>query len=109
MIIHLLLLAQIANADTTTQPCDHARAIYDGIAAKSQRIDMVSKRDVCTITWTPKPGQTITFVDKQAQRDALLLELNTLESKLDAGTITQTELHRLIKIALRLLRISRDG
>ena len=109
MIILLLFLAQIANADTTTQPCDHAREIYGGIATKAQRIDMAEKHDVCTITWTPKAGQTITFVDKQAQRDALLLELNAMESKLDDGTITQTEFRRLIKIVLRLVRLSKDG
>lgn len=108
MISMLLLLAQMANADTTTQPCDHARAIYDGIAAKSRRIDMSIKGEACTINWTPKAGQTITFTDKQAQRTALKLELNGLETKLDDGTISQAETRRLLKIMLSLLRLSKD-
>ena len=35
-------------------------------------------------------------------------ELNTLEAKLDAGTITNAELRRVIKIVLRRIKLSRD-
>ncbi len=109
MIKLFVFLAQIANADTTTQPCDYARAIYDDIAAKSQRIDMMTKGDTCTINWTPKKWQTITFVDKQAQRTALKLELNALETKLDDGTISPSETRRLLKIMIILAKVSKDA
>lgn len=97
MIIHLLLLAQIANANTTTQPCDHALVIYESIAAKSERIAMVSKSDACTITWTPKPGQTIAFEDKQSKITAHKVRSISLLQKFRAGTAAPAEKDELLE------------
>ncbi len=104
MIIVLLLLAQIANADTTTQPCDHARAVYKSIAAKSQKIVMAEKGDVCTITWTPKAGQAIAFVDKQSKRTAHADRAIVLLQKLRGGIATPIEKDELLdKLAALVL------
>lgn len=105
----LLLMAQIANAESTTQPCDHARAIYPAIAAKSIASEIRAKGDECVLTWKPKPGQTITFVDDQTRRAPLKAEINALETKLDDGTITPSETRRLLKIMLILSRVSKDA
>ncbi len=64
--------------------------------------------DDCKIDWTPKNGAIILFEDKRAATLSLKSELSVLEKKLDAGTITNSELRRLIKIILKLVRISRD-
>lgn len=109
-ILLLLLLATRARADMTVQPCDHAENIRAAIAAKSlPGVTLTKKSDACVLEWTPKPGETITFTDKQAQRAALASELGDLEDKLDAGTITNAELRRLVKIMLKLIRISKDA
>lgn len=109
MILLFLLLAGVTHADSTVQPCDHAKLIYaQEIAPKSSSSSLVRNEDVCTIRWTPKAGQTISFTDKQAPRAAIIAELSALEDKLDAGTITNAELRRLIKIVLKLARMSKD-
>jgi len=112
MIILMLaaLLSFSANAETTTQPADKAQSVIKQIEASGgTNTSWTCNGGECVIEWTPKPGRTVVFTDGTAQRAALRIELAALESKLDAGTITDAEFKRLVKIVLIVLRVSKDA
>lgn len=104
----LMLLAGLVLAESTTQPCDKVRSVRNEIRPDAKAISISKENDVCTIEWTPKPGHVVTYTDHQAADDAIRTELGTLEDKLDAGTITQAEMRRMVKIMLKLIRISKS-
>lgn len=106
----LMLLATGAAAEQTTQPRDKAEILYQSIIATGSKAELrCDGGDECIVTWTPKEGAVVTVTDFKAQRAALVVELSALEDKLDAGTITQAETRRLIKIILKLSRMSRTN
>ncbi len=106
----IICLSAPLQADTTKQERPDADSIYAQIAATGAPVSIKCDdgKETCTVTWTPTKGPVV-FVDKMALRLTLLAELAALEVKLDAGTITQAEIRRLLKLALKLLRISKDA
>jgi len=107
MIKLLLLLAVTAHATETIQPCEYVKDIYAQILPQSKSATMFQDGDVCKIQYDPKDGVTVAFNDRKATRQALLTELGLLEDKIDAGTITNAEIRRVMKIVLILGRMSK--
>lgn len=110
MIKVLLLLAHLAAAEKTTQPCWHAREIYPGIAAHAMASSMEQRGDDCTIIWKPSPAHPVTYRDMAAERAASQEEMRALERNLDTnGFLTPAELWRLLKLLMFWVRASRGA
>ena len=106
----VMLFALTANSETTSQKQEDSRSVLAEIEASGgTNTSVTCHKGRCVIEWTPKPGRTVVFTDHSSRRNISLAELADLESKLDDGTITDAEFKRLVKIVLRLLRVSKDG
>lgn len=105
MLLTLLLLAGIAHAESTVQPVDYARVLWPQITGKSSINSISCDADACTMTWTPKPGQTVAFEDKNAQRTAHRNRGVILLQKFRSGAATPAEKDELLeKLAALVLK-----
>lgn len=103
MIFLLVLLAQLAAASETTQPCSHAFDILRQIRVTDSKavLTQMAPPDQCKITWTKG---TPSFTDYAAIKD----ELAALEAKDDAGkALTAAEERRWRKIILKMFSLAR--
>lgn len=104
----VLLLAANAWASQTIQPKAQAQALYRQILGTGSTASLTCSSDSedCTVDWTPKSGVVINFTDAKAANALLMIELGTLEAKIDAGTATTPDMMRMIKIILKLKGLS---
>ena len=106
MIFLLLLLAIPANAEETKQDCAYARALYPTIAERSSSSYIENRDGVCRIFYTPKPGYTVDFEDRQAMVAAIEAELDAIEAK-DEADIKLSDLKRALKLNAKLRKLRR--
>lgn len=109
IIAVLSFLASPVLAASTVQSPAYSQQLVQVLlpAAGATVIRSECKGDDCIVTWTDGPTPYVPR-DYRAERAARVAEAQALEDKLDAGTITQAELRRLLKIIIQAVKISKD-
>ena len=98
---NLLLLATVLYAESTVQPCPYAKTLYQNISSSATASAFIQNGDVCTINWTNNPAKPIEFFDENAERKAIMLELQTLLKKTEDGKSDVKDKDRILVLLIR--------
>ena len=102
------LFVASAHALTITQPQTHAQKLRDKIAVINPSVQMnCGGGGACSVTWNAENERAFHKIEAQTKaiRESLNEELDSIESKIDAGTASEADTKRAVKILLLLRKM----